>query len=1816
MLKIDVDRDGDVDQDDYDDQAPEPANQRPTVSISIPSSVTQPVDGGTRVTPTVTADDPDGSIASYAWSATGGTFANSNVATKNATWIAPAEKATQQTYTLTLRVTDNGGKSNSASVDIRVRAANMLPRVSIQPVTQEVAGGVDVTFEATATDPDPDGSIASYDWNAPPNGGTFADDTIEDATWRTPAEQENAQDYTLTLTVTDDRGGQTTTNTTVTVQAANKKPTVTIDTGAKTVGGNDVVPLTATAEDPDGAIVSYLWTASPNIGTFGNAALEDTTWAAPAKTDSEQRITLTLTATDNEGGTGSAGVVMKVSANNQPTASITTPGQEVAGGTVVTLQATATDDDDTVLTYAWTANPDVGVFSNVAILAPTWTAPAKTNAEQEVTLTLSVSDGTSTSTAEVTITVRADEALEVEIQTDEQTVDGETVVRLAATASDPDGDDAALTYQWTADDGDADTADDGTFSDANALTPTWTAPAKTNADRPIHLTLTVTDSGGLKAVDTVVITVSGNRTPTVSISTGFQLVDGGAEITLAATASDPDQDDTLTIAWTATGGTFDNAATEDPTWTAPDALNTAQAIRLTLTVTDPGGLWSIATVNFTVRANTAPTVTIDTGSQTVDGGDTVNLAATVTDDDTDSLTYHWQADGGDFDNSASENPTWTAPVAQSVPRSYTLTLIVTDNGKPTGLTASDAITITVRDDSPEPAPNTAPTVTIDTQAQTVDGGTAVSLTATASDTDDANDALTFAWTGQGAFADDEAKDTTWTAPERMSGAQPILLRLTVTDSGGLEAVDTVVITVGANHSPTVSISTGFKLVAGGEKITLDATASDPDEDTLEYAWTGSGSFSPSSATIPHPYTNPLTTDWTAPATTNTAQAIRLTLTVTDPDGLSAIATVNFTVRANTAPTVTIDTPAQTTVAGDTPVSLTATVGDEDAESLTYSWRADGGAFVDDDIKDPTWTAPAAENAPQSYTLTLIVTDNGKPTGLTASDAITITVDGSGSDTNTAPTVTIDTQAQTVAGDATVSLTATASDSQDAESALTYAWTAWTGQGTFADDEVKDTTWTAPERTSAAQPILLTLTVTDSGDLKAVDTVVITVTGNRTPTVTIDTGFQLVDGGAEITLEATASDPDGDDLTYEWTGSGSFSPSSATIPHPYTNPLTTDWTAPDALNTAQAIRLTLTVTDPDSLSAIATVNFTVRANRAPGVTIDTDSQTVDGDAPVNLQATVDDQDTGDTHTYRWHADGGDGGDGGTFSDDDAEDPTWTAPAAQSVPRSYTLTLIVTDNGNLTGSDAITITVRDDSGSDTNTAPTVTIDTQAQPVDGGAAVSLTATASDSQDAESALTYAWTGQGDFADAEAKDTTWTAPERTSAAQPILLTLTVTDRGGLKAVDTVVITVRANSLPRVEITSDFQQPVGGNEVVQLTATASDPDGDDLTYLWAADAGEFSDPAVLEPTWTAPDAASTEQSYTLTLTVTDSGGLEVGDVITVIVSVNQAPTVEISTAEQTVDGEAVVTLAATASDPDGDDAALTYQWTADDGDADTADDGTFSDANALTPTWTAPATPDTPLPIHLTLTVTDPHGSEATATVTITVRGPTAPSPRSPDRGDDRDDDDGDGGGGVGTTTTSEYPKLIGENSAAKAWELENNSVLLESHNPDDPDNPGEARFGIGSINRDGTEIVPVGYVRDDSLGQTYAVLRRESNAEIVRRWIAPDSPVALIVPWTEVNSKYTFPVLEIVTIPLDEERPYPNQLVRRFDGGDGRIFSYDADLLQWRHVPDPATFQVLEFYWCDITAADPGFFDRITIGTAHPPTTVPARDDYPSCRP
>ena len=259
--------------------------------------------------------------------------------------------------------------------------------------------------------------------------------------------------------------------------------------------------------------------------------------------------------------------------------------------------------------------------------------------------------------------------------------------------------------------------------------------------------------------------------------------------------------------------------------------------------------------------------------------------------------------------------------------------------------------------------------------------------------------------------------------------------------------------------------------------------------------------------------------------------------------------------------------------------------------------------------------------------------------------------------------------------------------------------------------------------------------------------------------------------------------------------------------------------------------------------------------------------------------------------------------------------------------------------------------------------------------------------------------------------------------------------------------------------------------------------------------------------------------------------------------------------------------------------------TTDPGDTDPGDSGS-TDPSPTAPSSTAPSS---------TAPGSTAPGSTAPGS---TAPGSTAPGSTAP-------------GSSTQPTPTPTPNPVIGQTGAATAIERAGDLLVLQLH-----DQPGvEIEVAIGWISRDGQTIIAVGFVRDGDLGQTYTVVRRESDGQVVRLWIAPDSPLVYAVPWPEVLAQYTFPVGVILTIPLDEQYPWPGQLARRFDGGDDRIFSYDAELAQWRHVPGLPTFQALGFYWCDVTAADAEFFTRITIGAPHPATTMPAQPDYPVCR-
>ena len=477
--------------------------------------------------------------------------------------------------------------------------------------------------------------------------------------------------------------------------------------------------------------------------------------------------------------------------------------------------------------------------------------------------------------------------------------------------------------------------------------------------------------------------------------------------------------------------------------------------------------------------------------------------------------------------------------------------------------------------------------------------------------------------------------------------------------------------------------------------------------------------------------------------------------------------------------------------------------------------------------------------------------------------------------NTAPTSSATGLPITVDGRGTVALDGTASDTEN--DTLTYAWTS-NGGGTFVNSSALDTMWTAPKAASTSQIVTLTLTVTDdgAGTLSDSATVTITVRANQAPTAMATGRPTTVDGLSRVTLDGTGTDPDGDTLTYGWTsdGGGSFANASA---------LSTTWTAPAKTNSVQRIRLTLTVTDNGAgmLSDVATVALTVRANRAPGVSVDPVSTTVYGGARVTLDGTASDPD-GDRLTIAWSSDGG-----GSFANDKALDTTWTAPAATAASQSITLTLRATDATMASDTATVLVTVR------ANQAPEVSVAPDSATVGGSNSLGLDGTATDSEGGN--LTYAWSsdGGGSFANDKALDTNWTAPAATASAQHITLTLTVTDDGAVARVGTATVSItvpeRGNAAPTVSATTSTSTVLGGG-TVGLDGTASDPQNDPLTYAWTSNGGgAFANSSALDTTWTAPDAGVSDRDVTLTLTVTDTNNASATATVRVTMRKNQAP---------------------------------------------------------------------------------------------------------------------------------------------------------------------------------------------------------------------------------------------------------------------------------------------------------------------------------------
>ena len=475
---------------------------------------------------------------------------------------------------------------------------------------------------------------------------------------------------------------------------------------------------------------------------------------------------------------------------------------------------------------------------------------------------------------------------------------GAAVAFSSAGSTDPQG--QPLSFAWNFGDGSSGTG--ASPSHTYAAAGSYTA------------TVTVTNTAGLSSTASAKVTISA-LAPPVAVANGPYSGTVGQAVTFSAAGSSSPRNQPLTYAWNFGDGTTGTGASPTHTYTA------AKAYPVTLTVTDTSGLSGTASTTATITAKAAqPPVANAGGPYTATAGTLITFSgAGSTDPQGQALTYAWSF--GDGTSGTGVSPTH----AYTDAKTYTVTLTVTNTS---GLTATATTTATITAKAPS-----APTANAG-GPYTGTPGAAITFSGAGS-TDPQGQALTYLWNfGDGSTGTGVSPTHTYT------DAKTYPVTLTVTNTAGLTGTASTTATVTAKpaQSPVANAGGPYTGTAGTAIAFSAAGSTDPQGQTLTYAWAFSDGATATGVAPSHAFA--ATGSYTA------------TVTVTNTAGLSSSATANVTVNAVVSPTASIHGP-YTGVAGTAVTFSSAGSSDPKGETLTFAWTFGDGATSTD--PNPTHT---------------------------------------------------------------------------------------------------------------------------------------------------------------------------------------------------------------------------------------------------------------------------------------------------------------------------------------------------------------------------------------------------------------------------------------------------------------------------------------------------------------------------------------------------------------------------------------------------------------------------------------------------------------------------------------------------------------------------------------------------------------------------------------------------------------------------------------------------------------------------------------------
>ncbi len=1254
--------------------------------------------------------------------------------------------------------------------------------------------------------------------------------------------------YTVTLTVDDQKNATNSIATDQAVVLVNAAPDgALVQIPQQILIGRPEVFDASGFRDPDGQIQSVRW-------RFGDGTSSDKAAVRHAFFE-EGPVEVSVTATDDSGLSNASTTIKRtvqiVEPPNQPPIAIAGDEREATVGQVLSFDASqSSDPDGSILAYLWDFSD--GTTANTVKVEHVYRTPGTYRVSLQLRDDSGKPNNLSSTSFDVIVSYPQNSSPRISVGGDRAAFVNEILQFDATGTSDDDGNVTAIQWDFG----------DGSRASGYKATHSYAKPGT------YQVNVLVNDDSGRRGAQSasqfeVSVTHGPNQKPTIDLIGELTLEAEQIYDFDARAAGDPDGH-IISYEWIFGDGDRSDRPLVEHAYRQPGTY-TAKLILTDDSTLQSGVHTHEMEVLVVPRPNVPPVADAGADIETI-VGETITLDASGSSDEDGSLiAYDWTF--GDERKVRGQKPA----ITYFVPGQYEVALTVTDNSGQDNATATDVLTVTVRD-KPNQPPVAAVKPNIAAAIEEI-----ITFSAAASDDPDGN-IIAYEWDfGDGTRA--QGRETT----HRYDRSGTYVARLTIRDDSRLDsdqasAERTIVI----NQPPIANAGINKDLTAS--RVIFDASNSfDFDGDVAGYEWDFGDGTKGTGSRIAHVYQRPGTyraklsiRDNSGTIRNEAADEILVHINAlpiadagfdrvaapgetvafdasrsSDPDGTIARYHWNFrdgnalegerVEHAFTEPglyavelrvhddsghsnavdfshvRVVVNSPPQASagpdllVAPDEKFTLSG-VQSIDPDGTISNWRWDiqsTDETLDGEIVQHSFAEPGI------YAITLTVTDDSIAANRTAQDEVIVKV-------NSAPVA----EAGSDLESASLRVTLDAGASADADSdGLTYTWDL--GDGNVVHGTIVEHTY----ETGGVYPVLLTAD-DGTGLSNARDTDSMTVRLNRAPLAVAGENKQACVGDVFVFDASSSLDPDNGLLRYEWTFGDGEKSDIINPTKTYANPGT--------------YRVGLSVRDESGLAnATHKDDLLVSVLPAPVAHAGADVEICAG-STVQFDGTQSSDVDGVVNRFSW--DFGDGQSGGG----DRPEHTYIDAGL------YRVTLQV-EGDNLgicspISTDDLLVKVLD--------APTAVIEAPSA-VAVGQAVDFNGLKSTIRDG-SIAEHEW----DFGDG---NTDFGASVTHVFTQPGVYKVQLQARSGDEASGcastSAVHLVTVNAAPNAKIITASAVEVN-RSLVLSGALSSDPDGGIADYNWDFGDGGHANGVEVSHIWREPG------NYKVTLTVNDGGGLE------------------------------------------------------------------------------------------------------------------------------------------------------------------------------------------------------------------------------------------------------------------------------------------------------------------------------------------------------